>query len=408
MGLDPKVPEGADTMTCPKSAVVAGHLCLDIFPSLDHLASGQFDILFKPGRLIQVGAAQFSTGGPVSNTGLALHRLGVPTRLIAKVGSDPFGQVVRDLVSRHDTRLAKGITVDPTATTSYTVIISPPGMDRIFLHCPGANDTFSSTDVAYDLVTEAALFHFGYPPLMQRMYIEAGRGLVEVLSRAKATGVTTSLDMSFPDPSSEGGRIDWRVLFKAVLPYVDVFLPSIEELLFTLRPKTYKQLHARGPLLHQATPALLADLGRELMDMGVKVVVLKLGDHGLYLYTSGEDRLESLGRARPIEWRQWTNREIWAPCFQVNAVGTTGAGDATIAGFLAALLRGLSPEQAMTMAVAVGACNVEAADALSGLRTWEATEERVATGWPRHVQDIRAPGWRWEEHEALWFGPANP
>jgi hypothetical protein len=36
---------------------------------------------------------------------------------------------------------------------------------------------------------------------------------------------------------------------------------------------------------------------------------------------------------------------------QVNIVGTTGAGDATIAGFLAALLRDLSPEQAMTMAV---------------------------------------------------------
>ncbi len=51
---------------------------------------------------------------------------------------------------------------------------------------------------------------------------------------------------------------------------------------------------------------------------------------------------------------------MWAPCFDVEVVGTTGSGDATIAGFLSALLRDASPEEAMTMAVAVGACNVEA------------------------------------------------
>ena len=394
-------------MTCPLSAVAAGHLCLDILPRLDHLTGGQFDVLFRPGRLIQVGGARFSTGGPVSNTGLALHRLGVPTRLIAKVGSDPFGQIVRDLVTQHGARLADGISVDPTAPTSYTVIISPPDVDRIFLHCPGTNDTFSCDDVAYDLVAEAALFHFGYPPIMRRMYTHAGEGLVEVLRRAKATGVTTSLDMTFPDPSSEGGRADWRVILKAALPYVDVFLPSLEELLFALRPKTYEQLCASGPLLAQATAALLADLGLELLDMGVKVAVLKLGHRGLYLRTGGPDRLESLGRARPAGWRQWIDREMWAPCFQVNVAGTTGSGDATIAGFLAALLRGLSPERAMTMAVAVGACNVEAADALSGLRTWDATAERVTAGWARHALSIQAPGWQWDPAQALWLGPGR-
>jgi sugar/nucleoside kinase (ribokinase family) len=388
-------------------AVAAGHLCLDILPNLDHLGNGQFDVLFRPGRLIQVGAAQFATGGPVSNTGLALHRLGVPTRLIAKVGGDPFGRIVRDVVSRYDPRLVEGIAVDAGATTSYSVIVSPPGTDRIFLHCPGANDTFASTDVAYDLVRKAALFHFGYPPLMARMYRQAGKELVEILATAKATGVTTSLDMSFPDPSSESGRADWRAIYRAALPHVDLFLPSIEELLFTLRPRTFEQLSSRGPLACQVGAAMLADLSLELLDMGAKMVVLKLGDRGLYLRTAGLDRLESMGRARPAELRPWAGREIWAPCFQVDVVGTTGAGDATIAGFLAALLRGLVPEQAMVMAVAVGACNVEAADALSGLRTWEATTERVAAGWAR--RDMGAPGadWRRDAATGLWLGPAE-
>jgi sugar/nucleoside kinase (ribokinase family) len=390
----------------PLSAVVAGHLCLDIFPNFDHLDRGQFDALFEPGRLIQVGAARFSTGGPVSNTGLALHRLGVPTRLLAKVGSDPFGQIVRDLVTRRDTGLVEGITVDPAASTSYSIIISPPGMDRIFLHCPGANDSFSSADVAYDIVARTALLHFGYPPVMRRMYADRGRELVEIVRRAKAAGATTSMDMTFPDPSSEGGKADWSAILKAALPYVDVFLPSLEEMLFILRRSAFEMLSARGSLLDQITAALLADLSLELLDMGVKIVGFKLGDRGLYLRTGSEDRLALLGRARPPDFGRWSDREIWAPCFQVDAVGTTGAGDATIAGFLAALLRGLPPEQTMTMAVAVGACNVEAADALSGLRSWEATAERVAADWPRRDLCISEPGWQWDTATALWQRPA--
>jgi sugar/nucleoside kinase (ribokinase family) len=65
----------------------------------------------------------------------------------------------------------------------------------------------------------------------------------------------------------------------------------------------------------------------------------------------------------------------------VDVVGTTGSGDATIAGFLAALLRDVSPAQAMNIALAVGACNVEAADALSGIRLWGDTLRRITAGW---------------------------
>lgn len=34
----------------------------------------------------------------------------------------------------------------------------------MFLHCPGANDTFSVDDVRYDLVSEARLFHLAIRP----------------------------------------------------------------------------------------------------------------------------------------------------------------------------------------------------------------------------------------------------
>jgi sugar/nucleoside kinase (ribokinase family) len=392
----------------PCIAVVAGHLCLDIIPDLSGSPRSSFDTLFVPGHLINVGQAVFSTGGLVSNTGLVLHKLGIQAQLMGKVGDDLFGQAIRQIVAAHGQHLTAGMIVDERVSSSYTVIINPPGVDRIFLHCPGANDTFCADDVHYDLVAEARLFHFGYPPLMRLMYENTGFELVEICRRAKATGVTTSLDMAFPDPSSPAGRTDWVSIVRAVLPYVDIFLPSIEEILFMLHRETYTELRqaASGASpLSLVTPELLSDLGQELLDLGAKIVGLKLGDRGLYLRTASRAALEAMGRAYPSDPAAWADREMWAPCFQVNVVGTTGAGDATIAGFLSALLRGMSPEATLTAAVAVGACNVEAADALGGIRLWEETLRRIESGWPRHALVLKAPGWRFDARHQLWVGP---
>lgn len=397
-------------MPPPPEAIVAGHLCLDVIPDLSATSAPQFQRSFAPGRLLEVGAAALSTGGAVSNVGLALHRLGIGTQLMGKIGRDLFGQAIAQVVASFDPRLTAGMIVDDAAVSSYTVVINPPGIDRIFLHCPGANDTFGADDVYYDLLAGARLFHFGYPPLMRRMYEDDGVELVEILRRARATGVTTSLDMALPDPGSAAGRANWQTILRAALPYVDIFLPSIEETLYTLRRPTYDRLHqtaADQSITPLVTPELLSDVSGELLALGVKAVALKLGDRGLYLRTAGEAAWQDAGRGRPADPAGWADKELWTPCFRVDVAGTTGSGDATIAGFLAALLRGLSAEQAVTMAVAVGACNIEAADALSGIRSWEETQARVAGGWPRHAMRLDAAGWRFDGQQDLWVGPAK-
>lgn len=155
------------------------------------------------------------------------------------------------------------------------------------------------------------------------------------------------------------------------------------------------------------TPNLLSGLGAELLEMGAKIVVLKLGERGLYLQTADAAILAGLGRAQPANLTDWSRRELWAPCFQVEVIGTAGSGDSTIAGFLAALLRGLDPESALTMAVAVGACNVEAADALSGIRSWDSTLERIRTGWARRPVEIEETGWRFDPVSGHWSGTSR-
>jgi sugar/nucleoside kinase (ribokinase family) len=391
-------------------AVVAGHICLDVIPDLSASPREGWQALFRPGHLLEVGPVTLCTGGPVSNTGLALQKLGIRTRLMGKVGEDLMGRAVLEVIASHGADLVEGMVVEGTADSSYTVIISPPGVDRFFLHCPGANDTFDAGDVRYAVVAKALLFHFGYPPLMRRMFENGGTELVTMFKQVKQLGVTTSLDMAVPDPTSPAGYADWVSILRAVLPYVDLFLPSIEETLYMLRRETYEQLAQETPgegFLSRITPALLSDVSHELLELGARVVGLKLGHRGLYARTGARSAIEGLGTARPSDPAAWADKELWSPCFQVEVVGTTGAGDATIAGFLSGLLRDMSFEETLTVAVAVGACNTEAADALSGVRSWKETWRRVNGGWARHVLRLDAPGWYFDDQAQLWVGPAG-
>jgi sugar/nucleoside kinase (ribokinase family) len=370
-------------------AIVAGHLCLDIIPQFPIDAGAELSAYLAPGRLAEVGPMMLSGGGAVSNTGLNLARLGVNTRLMGKLGDDLFGQAILNLVRQHGPELAEAMVVVPGETSSYTVVINPPHIDRIFLHCPGTNHTFGADDVRYDLVAEARLFHFGYPPLMGRFYADQGRELEEMYRRARATGVTTSLDMVMPDPAGPSGQVDWLAVMRRVMPHVHLFLPSVEEWLFMVDRARFEHLSVTvGPeqMLWSLGEDEIRALGRTALELGAQVVLLKLGARGLYLRTGA---IVELGRAGPSDLGPWRDRELWQPAFRPDQVlGTTGAGDATIAGFLAALLRDVPPERALSIAAAVGACNVEAADAVSGVRSFEETVARIDVGWA-HVDGAR-------------------
>lgn len=387
------------------NAVVAGHICLDIIPAIGTLPSD--GTLVVPGRLVHVGPAALATGGAVSNTGMALHRLGIPTRLMGKIGDDLFGRAVLDVIRRRDPALADGMIVEAGGVTSYTVVINPPGQDRAFLHCTGTNDTFGAADVNPAHVAAADLFHFGYPPIMRRMYGDGGRELVALMQQVKAAGPITSLDMAHVDVDSAAGRVDWSALLGAVLPSVDFFMPSLDEALFALDPVRGRALMAEAGAANLATVggmALLDELADVLLGMGAAVVGLKLGDCGLFVKSTGDlARLRAVGRAGLDE--SWQVRQLYAPTFDVTVAGTTGAGDCAIAGFMAALLRGMGPVDAISRAVAAGACNVEQPDAISGVPEWDALEQRLRTSW-RQRPGIAAPeGWR--ASGGVWRGPLD-
>jgi sugar/nucleoside kinase (ribokinase family) len=380
--------------------VVVGHLCLDLIPRLS-----SSDLHFAPGRMIELGAATFVTGGAVANTGLALHTLGMRARLVGKIGDDLFGTAVRQIITAHGAGLADDLVNAPGEATSYTIVLSPPNTDRMFLYAPGCNATFRADDVPDTALHGARLMHFGYPTLMERMWQHGGAELATLFMRARRHGLLTSLDLAMPELDSAPARADWRMLFAAVLPFVDLFMPSVEELLALLRPATFARLAAAGgALLDRVTPELVSDLSAELLQLGANIVMIKLGHRGLYLRTAAAETLASMRHGPSFDVRAWASRERWIAPYDVQVAGTTGAGDAAIAGLLMALLRGMPPDAALAAASAVAACCVEASDATSGVRPWPQTQARMAN-WTRMPRRLDAPGWRWDAEYALWVGP---
>ena len=360
----------------PADVIVAGHIALDILPDLSSLKPEQ---VIDAGKVHEIGPISYSTGGAVSNTGLALHRLGVDVGLQALVGDDWVGRAIIDYVRGFEPTLGDNIRTLPNAASPYTVVIEPQNHDRALLTHTGLYNDYSQEDIDLEKVAGCKLFHLGYPTLLPRLFADDGANLLAALRAVKDLGVITSIDMSLPPPDSPSGRADWPAILGRCLPLIDVFVPSIEEIMFMLRPD---DLASWGEgLLESLNVGYLRRLADELLAMGAGIAGFKLGERGLYL-RGADDRsrlafLSSIGQAAET----WAAAEIWHPAFRVEVAGTTGAGDAAYAGLLAALMRGLDPEACARMACAVAACNIEAADATTGVRSWDATEARIAAGW---------------------------
>ena len=376
--------------------VVAGHLCLDLIPTF----SGQRNLadLLVPGKLNRVEALAMSTGGPVSNAGIALHKLGLRVRLMAKVGNDFLGRATRDFLATYG--LEAGVEPVEGRISSYTVALAPPGTDRIFFHCSGANDDFTADDVDLDVVAEARLFHLGYPPLMRRSFEDGGVALADLFKQIQARGTVTSLDMSLPDPDGPAGRVDWVKFLERLLPHVDIFVPNVGELMFALDRDGFNRRETsrrERDLVDVVDVSEVARLGEKAIRLGAKAACVKCGHRGAYLRTSSA--AASLGET-------WADRELWQAAFAAETIATaTGAGDSAAAGFLAAYLRGLTAEKALRTACLVGWQNIQAMDAVSGVRSWEETEKQLASGPPLIDPRIEAKGWSLDETAHLFRGP---
>lgn len=271
------------------------------------------------------------TGGNGANTSLALAALGVPVRLLGAVGRDEPGRLVLDTLRRSavDTRAVE--TAD--APTAATIVLIKRSGDRKFLHRLGASAGAFAAPIEFtrELVDGMAHYHLASLFILPRMRAHAA----ETLARARAAGLTTSLDTNW-DPE---GR--WMQDLAPCLEHLDLIFMNEDE-------------------ARMATESVeTADAARSLMARGVGAAVMKLGGRGCAIYGAGGEAIRM-------------------PAFEVEVVDTTGAGDCFVGGFLAARLRGATYEQAGRLANAVGALSVQRVGGSGGIPGYDEIQ-----GWMR-------------------------
>lgn len=390
-----------------KQAIIAGLICLDVTPDLSAVPEGQFHSLFQPESLACTGATKCTPGGPVANVGIALHRLGVPVRLIGKIGDDLFGQMLQDRLREQSPHLAEDLVIDLSMPTGSNILIQPRASDQPLRYHPGANNTFYASDLPRGILENADLFHFGHPALMRSIYRGEGAELVSILLRARRAGLSTSLEFALPDPTSTASQLDWATILANTLPLVDLFVPSAEELLFLLDREAYDRMYADPgqPVIDALAPDRLEDLAERVLNFGVKALLVKLGHRGVYLRTALAKRWEKCGRGLEDLDERWHNRQIWAPAVSASVNTPTGAVDTAVAGFLAGIMRGTHPEQALRMAAATGASGVENTDGISTMEGWDEIWSRVEGGLETHQLALDGFGWLEDRAQGVWMKP---
>jgi sugar/nucleoside kinase (ribokinase family) len=390
--------------------VAAGHTCLDLIPAftIDGKVDSLTDVLV-PGKMINMGKCVVVGGGPVTNAGVSIRRLGVKTELIGKIGNDDFGKQILRWYDEHEGHF-EGIKVADGESTSYTIAICIPGIDRFYLHHCGANDTFGYDDMSFDLVQRSNLMLFGYPPWMEKLYKNTGAELTKILKKTKELGTTTVLDLSIPDTSGYGDRINWKAILENWVPLTDIMVPSAEEVFYFLYKDKFLEkkarLGAKESVLDYMTVKDISTLGNDLLEMGTAIAMVKCGHRGLYIRTAGKDRLKKMGAAGCADLENWANRELWFPVYQEEKfVGALGSGDAAIAGFLSAFVWNHTIESCLRYANAAGSMNVTVPDGLTWNKGFDDLTKRIQSGWKTKSLEITENSWKHER--GFWVGPNN-
>ena len=331
----------------PPSIVVLGDINVDIM--------GRVNAWPQPGEDCLAQELEVRCGGVGANCAFGLARWGVATRLAGCVGQDTFSDYVLNVLRecRVDVRAVQRTIA--AITGIFYSNVTPDG-ERTLFGGRGANALLKMPRrTAAALTSGASAAHLAGHSFLDRGPAHTAAQLIKAIH---ASGGWVSLDVGM-EPSK---AIPQRILQMA--PGVDILLVSLDE--------AAALTGTREPF--QAFAALLKSGARE--------VVLKIGRRGCLIGENGKPML--------------------VPSFSVRAVDSTGAGDAFVAAFLQARLRGWPTIEGAIAANAAGALAttvVGAGQNLPGQREVAAllTAQRLKGKWDearkRILARIRPANW---------------
>lgn len=250
-----------------------------------------------------------------------LSTLGSKVAFMGKIGQDTFGDLT--IASLKKKKVDTEFILRSEQFQTGSTIVLNYDMDRAMVTYPGAMEELSAKEVRDDILSEARHLHvssvFLQPTLKEH--------LVQLFSRAKTLGLTTSLDPQW-DPAEK-----WDLDLKSLLPHVDVFLPNRKELMLLTGTKS------------------LMD-GIDQLKAFANVLAVKDGANGAILYHDGHI----------------TNK----PAFlNSNVTDCIGAGDSFDAGFVSQFIQGKKLSECLEFANLSGAINTTCAGGTTAFASWE-------------------------------------
>ncbi|MCW4019750.1 MAG: sugar kinase, partial [Candidatus Bathyarchaeota archaeon] len=189
-----------------------------------------------------------------------------------------------------------------------------PGKSSVLYYRKGsAASKMSVDDVDPDYIKQAKILHLtGITPALSASCREASLKALEIASQANV-------------PISFDTNIRLRLWSKEEAK--ETLIPMLEKAdIVLIEP------HDAEILLGKRKPEEIAE---EILSMGAKTVVVKLGEEGATAFTNEESAAK--------------------PAFKVPIVDVIGAGDAFAAGFISSRMRGRSLEEALEIGNAAGA-----------------------------------------------------
>ncbi|MFA9557833.1 sugar kinase [Evansella sp. AB-rgal1] len=270
-------------------------------PKVDFVTLGESMILFQPmpeGSIAYAPMFSKSVGGAESNVALGMSRLGKKTRWISRLGNDPFAGTIMSTLAGEGVDVTHVIRDDQAPTAVFFKESKGYGDPNVYYYRRNsAASKFKPEDVKTEWFEDARHFHVtGITPALGENTTDL---VVEAMKEAKKQGLTVSFDPNLR-------RKLWseevaRDTLLSLIPLCDIFMPGLDEAEFLLGSKTEEEYC------------------QAFLDMGAKLVVLKLGTKG--------------------SMAKFADTVLYGDPFKVESVvDTVGAGDAFAAGFLSVLL----------------------------------------------------------------------
>ena len=243
-------------------------------------------------------------GGKGSNQAVAAAKAGVRTYFISKIGDDQFGQMATKIYDEAKVDYSNVIISKEHSTGAAAIMVNEQSGANAINVFPGAAGAITNNDIdkAEKAIKNSKIF------LTQ---LEAPKDTVMyAIKKAKDLGVDTILN---PAPAAD---ID-----KSIFPFIDYFTPN----------ETEASFYVNHPV---ETHEDASKAAKTLLHMGIKNVIITLGEKGAYFANMNESFSSPIANlSSPV-------------------VDTTGAGDAFNAGFAAALTEGQNIKDAIAFASA--------------------------------------------------------